>query len=149
RHRTWSTWPAEFRPGPDSRTASTGWATPPSRRTFADLDVLELNEAFAAQAELRRVLGNRRLPDGRLGFFHPDALTFGDPVRVSRLVAAAAAVPGVLSAKVTRLRRLFRTDQGELAAGVLPVGALEVAVCDNDPARPENGRLSIEIGGGR
>ncbi|WP_233273274.1 putative baseplate assembly protein [Streptomyces broussonetiae] len=101
------------------------------------------------EAELRRVLGNRRLPDGRLGFFHPDALAFGEPVRVSRLVAVAAAVPGVLSAKVTRLRRLFRADQGELAAGTLPVGALEVACCDNDPARPENGRLGIEIGGGR
>ncbi|MFD8392382.1 putative baseplate assembly protein [Streptomyces sp. NPDC059680] len=100
-------------------------------------------------AEVRRVLGNRRLPDGRLGFFHPDALTFGEPVRVSRLVAAVAAVPGVLSTKVTRLRRLFRTDQGELAAGFLPVGALEVAACDNDSARPENGRLTIEIGGGR
>jgi predicted phage baseplate assembly protein len=100
-------------------------------------------------AELRRVLGNRRLPDGRLGFFHPDALTFGEPVRVSRLVAVAAAVPGVLSAQVTRLRRLFRPDDGELAAGLLRIGPLEVAVCDNDPDRPENGRLSIVIGGGR
>ena len=31
-------------------------------------------------AELYRVLGNGRLADGRLGFFHPDALTFGEPV---------------------------------------------------------------------
>ncbi|WP_344322540.1 putative baseplate assembly protein, partial [Kitasatospora putterlickiae] len=100
-------------------------------------------------AELRRVLGNRALPDGRLGFFHPDALGFGEPVRVSRLVAAAAAVPGVLSAQVTRLRRQFGRDDGEPDAGLLRLGALEIACCDNDPDRPENGRLSIVIGGGR
>ncbi|MFI0237705.1 putative baseplate assembly protein [Streptomyces sp. NPDC016845] len=100
-------------------------------------------------AALRRALGTTRLPDGRTGLFHPDALTFGDPVRVSRLVAAAAAVPGVLSARVTRLRRLFRDDDGELEAGVLPLGPLEIAQCDNDPDRPENGRLSLVIGGGR
>ncbi|WP_225847560.1 putative baseplate assembly protein [Streptomyces sp. HPF1205] len=100
-------------------------------------------------AELRRVLGNGRVPGGRLGFFHPDALVFGEPVRVSGLVAVAAAVPGVLSAQVTRLRRLFRPDDGELAAGLLRVGPLEVAACDNDPDRPENGRLSLVIGGGR
>ncbi|MFE4513460.1 putative baseplate assembly protein [Kitasatospora sp. NPDC056783] len=100
-------------------------------------------------AELRRELGNRALPDGRLGFFHPDALDFGEPVRVSRLVATAAAVPGVLSVEVTRLRRRFRREDGELTAGLLRLGALEIAACDNDPDRPENGRLSIVIGGGR
>ncbi|WP_229852700.1 putative baseplate assembly protein [Streptomyces albospinus] len=100
-------------------------------------------------AELSRVLGNRALPGGRLGFFHPDALTFGEPVRQSRLVAVAAAVPGVRSVAVTRLRRLFHEDQGELEAGVLRLGPLEIARCDNDPDRPENGRLVIELGGGR
>ncbi|MFB6891294.1 putative baseplate assembly protein [Kitasatospora sp. NPDC056327] len=100
-------------------------------------------------AELRRVLGNRTLPDGRPGFFHPDALGFGEPVRASRLVAAAAAVPGVLSARITRLRRQFGRDDGEPADGLLRLGALEIACCDDDPDRPENGRLSIVIGGGR
>ncbi|GGO94873.1 putative baseplate assembly protein [Wenjunlia tyrosinilytica] len=100
-------------------------------------------------ADLRRVLGTGTRADGRLGFFHPDALTFGEPVRVSTLVAAAAAVPGVVSAQVTRLRRLFHHDDGELEAGLLKLGPLEIASCDNDPDRPENGRLSIVIGGGR
>ncbi|MCZ2523699.1 putative baseplate assembly protein [Streptomyces sp. HB2AG] len=100
-------------------------------------------------AALRRALGTGVLPDGRPGFFHPDALTFGEPVRASRLVAAAAAVPGVADARVTRLRRLFRGDDGELDAGLLRTGPLEVAQCDNDPDRPENGRLKLVIGGGR
>ncbi|MFI1729741.1 putative baseplate assembly protein [Streptomyces acidicola] len=100
-------------------------------------------------AELYRVLGSRRLPDGRLGFFHPDALTFGEPVRLSRLVAVAAAVPGVESVQVTRLRRLFEQDRGEREDGVLRLGPLEIATCDNDPDRPENGRLAISLGGAR
>ncbi|QQM44442.1 putative baseplate assembly protein [Streptomyces liliifuscus] len=100
-------------------------------------------------AELYRVLGSGRLPGGRLGFFHPDALTFGEPVRLSRLVAVAAAVPGVESVEVTRLRRLFHEDRGEREDGVLRLGPLEIATCDNDPDRPENGRLAISLGGAR
>ncbi|MFJ8671154.1 putative baseplate assembly protein [Streptomyces sp. NPDC093589] len=109
-------------------------------------------------AELTRVLSSRRLSGGRLGFFHPDALTFGEPVRLSRLVAVAAAVPGVLSVQVTRLQRLFHQAHGNdidhiddraLEDGVLRLGPLEIAVCDNDPDRPENGRLAIELGGAR
>ncbi|ELS51362.1 putative baseplate assembly protein [Streptomyces viridochromogenes] len=100
-------------------------------------------------AELHRVLGNGRLADGRLGFFHPDALTFGEPVRLSRLVAVAAAVPGVESVQVTRLQRLFEPDRGEREDGVLRLGPLEIATCDNDPDRPENGRLAISLGGAR
>jgi hypothetical protein len=100
-------------------------------------------------AELYRVLGTGRLPGGALGFFHPDALSFGEPVRLSRLVAVAAAVPGVESVEVTRLRRLFEQDRGEREDGVLRLGSLEIATCDNDPDRPENGRLEIALGGAR
>ncbi|MFC4467199.1 putative baseplate assembly protein [Streptomyces xiangluensis] len=100
-------------------------------------------------AELYRVLGSGRLPGGRLGFFHPDALTFGEPVRLSRLVAVAAAVPGVESVHVTRLQRLFHEDRGEREDGVLRLGPLEIATCDNDPDRPENGLLAISLGGAR
>lgn len=90
---------------------------------------------------VRNALSNR-------GFFHPDALTFGEPVRASRLVAVAAAVPGVLTARVTVLRRQSGQDEGELAAGLLSLGPLEIAQLDNDPDRPENGRLTV-VGGGR
>ncbi|WP_243788584.1 putative baseplate assembly protein [Saccharopolyspora gloriosae] len=100
-------------------------------------------------AELLRAFSDRRLRGGRLGFFHPEALSFGDPVRLSRLVAAATAVPGVRSVQVTRLRRLFHDDAGELEEGVLRVHPLEIACCENDPERPENGVLTFDFGGER
>ncbi|GAA0432940.1 hypothetical protein Aca07nite_02780 [Actinoplanes capillaceus] len=80
-----------------------------------------------------------------LAAFRPDALTFGDPVRVSRLTALAASVPGVRTARVTRLRRLSAPDAGELEAGLLRLGPLEIARCHNDPDRPENGRLELAM----
>lgn len=101
------------------------------------------------KAALLEALGARDLPDGRRGFFHPDALSFGQGVHLSRLVAAAQAVTGVESVQVTRFERLFEGPNGELAAGVLRLGPLEVARLDNDPGRPENGQLTLTLGGGR
>lgn len=99
--------------------------------------------------DLRRRLGTGRLPDGRLAFFHPDNLTFGTPVRVSQIVAVAAAVPGVRYVEVTTLQRLFG-DPGEAReTGVLPMRPLEVPRLDNDPAQPENGLLTLNPRGGR
>jgi hypothetical protein len=83
-----------------------------------------------------------------LALFRPDAVSFGEPVRASRLVAAAVAVPGVTTAEVTGLRRLFGTDDGAVDAGLLRLGPLQIAQLDNASDRPENGRLSIEVAGG-
>lgn len=101
------------------------------------------------EAALLAVFSNCVLPDGQLGFFHPDNLTFGEGIFVSKLVAAAQAVPGVESATVTKLERYAEGDQGELADGILRLGALEVARLDNDPSFPEHGKLALTIGGGR
>jgi hypothetical protein len=100
-------------------------------------------------AALHRVFGSGLLPGGAPAFFNPRALGFGEPVRVSRLVAAAVGVPGVISARVTRLKRLAGPDEGEPAAGLLRIGPLAVAVCDSSPDQPENGRVSIVAEGGR
>jgi hypothetical protein len=87
--------------------------------------------------------------DGAPGFFHPDRLTFGQPVSVSRIVAEAHAVPGVESVAVTRLQRLFQRPAGEIEQGVLPIGPLEIARLDNDPSFPENGGIRFDMRGGR
>lgn len=101
------------------------------------------------RAALLEAFSNRLLADGRRGFFHPDALSFGQGVYLSQIVAAAQAVAGVESVRVTRLERLYEGPNGELESGVLPLGPLEIARLDNDPGFPEHGRLTLELEGGR
>lgn len=94
-------------------------------------------------------LSDRSLPGGRAGLFHPDSFGFGDPVYLSRVYAAAVAVPGVDSAVVRRFRRYRERDAGELERGVLAVGPWEVAQLRNDPDFPEHGVLEIATRGGK
>jgi hypothetical protein len=116
-----------------------------------ELDVCVLPDFLRGhvKAALLERFSNRALPDGRLGFFHPDNLTFGAGVYLSQLAAAAQAVPGVESVRVTRLERMYEGPNDEIAEGVLNLGALEVARLDNDPSFPEHGLLTLIMGGGR
>lgn len=101
------------------------------------------------EAELLDVFSNRLIPDGRKGFFHPDNLSFGEGIYLSRLVASAQAVEGVDSVEVTKLERAGEGPNGEIEDGLLRLGPLEVAQVDNDPSLPENGTFTLTIGGGR
>ena len=58
------------------------------------------------ERELFDVLSNQDLPDGRRGLFHPDNFTFGQPVYLSALYAAAHQVAGVESVEVRTFQRL-------------------------------------------
>src|SRR5258708_20301822 len=49
-------------------------------------------------------LSNRALPDGTLGFFHPDNFTFGQPLYLSQLYQAILAVEGWDSASIPPLQ---------------------------------------------
>jgi hypothetical protein len=112
----------------------------------------------AVKAELLKVFSNRRLSAGDLGFFHPDKLTFGEGVYVSRLIAAAKGVAGV---DAVRLLKLVRQDDSAPPAltpggesrsipgdGVLSMAAMEIVQLDNDPDFPENGKLEFILRGG-
>lgn len=101
------------------------------------------------KAELLDVFSNRVLPDGRLGFFHPDNLTFGAGIMISKLVALAHSVTGVENVVVTRLQRYREVAGRELADGILKIGPLEVARLDNDVNSPENGKIAFTMRGGR
>lgn len=98
---------------------------------------------------LEELFSSRVLRDGRRGLFHPDNFSFGDPVYLSRLYAAAHAVPGVLSVKVTAFRRQGSKDELALQEGRIALGRLEIARLDNDPNFPERGVLSMELHGGK
>jgi hypothetical protein len=97
------------------------------------------------KAELLDAFGNRVLPDGKRGFFHPDNLTFGEGVSVSRLVAAARQIAGVENVVVTKLQRFAGPDEGAIADGLLKLAPFEVARLDNDPSFPENGVLGLDL----
>jgi hypothetical protein len=100
------------------------------------------------KAALLDAFSNRVLADGKLGFFHPDSLTFGESVYLSRIVAAGQAVAGVACVTVTRLQRRFQAPNHEIEMGFLPIRSWEIAQLDNDGNHPERGRLDITVSGG-
>ncbi|WP_117190422.1 putative baseplate assembly protein [Rhizobium terrae] len=91
------------------------------------------------------------------GFFHPDRFTFGQPVLLSPIIAAAMGVEGVRWVGIEidgfpqtgRFRRLDEQSIDYAEEGVLPIGRREVARLDNDPNAPERGRLRFYMEGGR
>jgi hypothetical protein len=108
------------------------------------------------EAMVLAVLGTGVLPNGALGMFHPDRLTFGQGIPVSPIVAAVQAVAGVMEVQLTRLARYAigapapRANGNDLPRnGVLAMGAFEIARLDNDPNAPANGRLTMIARGGR
>ena len=115
------------------------------------LHVCVLPDYFRADVlqAVGRVLSSNVLPDGRLGFFHPDNFSFGDPVYLSRIVAAAQAVEGVEAVRPERLQRLVGPLPTSLADGVIPIGSLEIAQLANNPNFRERGRLTLRAGGGK
>jgi hypothetical protein len=47
------------------------------------------------------------------------------------------------------LRRVGAHQPDQLAAGRVTLEGIEIAACDNDPARPERGRHALFLHGGR
>lgn len=102
------------------------------------------------RAALMRIFSKGWLDDGKSALFHPDNFTFGQPVYLSRLYAAAQSVQGVASVVIDRFQRLRMVDDRQpLDEGVLKLGRLEIARLDNDPNFPERGVVHIEVGGGK
>lgn len=102
------------------------------------------------RADLRDVMSDRRLPDGRLGLFHPDRLTFGTAVYLGPIITAAQGIPGVSYVECTRFSRYRQPGSDAREAGRIDIGPNEIARLDNDPSRPELGRFHLDaLEGGR
>lgn len=97
---------------------------------------------------LLEVFGNTDRPGGERGFFHPDNFSFGQPVYLSQIVAAAMRVSGVTWVEVERFQRWGQRPRDELEEGRISFGRLEIARLDNDPSRPENGKVEFLMQGG-
>ncbi|MFG3055774.1 putative baseplate assembly protein [Kitasatospora sp. NPDC048239] len=123
----------------------------PATPVPVELELVVCVEPFHVRAQvvqaLREEFSAGVLPDGRPGWFHPDRWGFGEGVYVSRILAAAQAVPGVSAVEVTGLRRQGEPDQGALHQGVLPVGPREIVLLDG--TRPRGGRITVTAAGGR
>ena len=92
------------------------------------------------------------LPDGSLGLFHPDRLSFGQDIAASRIVAAAQAQDGVLHVELTAFCRAgvdAKQAQATFVAGIIEIAGDEIAELENSPDFPERGTLALTIGGGR
>jgi hypothetical protein len=116
-----------------------------------EMQICAKRDYFRADVKqaLLEVFSNRLLPDGRKGVFHPDNFTFGQPIYLSVLYAAALAVDGVDTAKVTLFRRQGSTDLSPLLTGVLPFGRLEIAQLDNSASFPDRGVFKLDVQGGK
>jgi hypothetical protein len=101
------------------------------------------------EGNLIQLFSNRVLPCGRRGAFHPDNFTFGQPVYLSPLYAAAQAVDGVAWVKITRFQRRDVPGNQGITDGKLSFARLEIARLDNDPNYPEHGVFSLLMEGGK
>lgn len=93
--------------------------------------------------ELLDVFSDKVLANNQRGLFHPDNLSFGQPVYVSTLIAAAQAVAGVDSVMVKKFQRQHIDTNDALISGKLELGRLEIARLSNDPNFPERGSLTV------
>lgn len=101
----------------------------------------------AVKESLLKILGNGVLSDGSKGFFHPDNLSFAQPLYLSDLIATAMKVEGVRSVTVERFQRRQQPSPQALKTGKISLGPLEIAT-DNDPTVPDRGRLELKMEGG-
>jgi hypothetical protein len=101
------------------------------------------------KAALLKIFSDRVLPNGTLGVFHPDNFSFGQPVYLSRLYAAAQAVDGVASVQITKLMRQGDNNNDAVDTGQLSLGRLEIARLDNDPNYPDHGVFTLIMKGGK
>lgn len=113
------------------------------------------------QAELEAEFTEGYTSDGRPGFFHPDAWTFGQPLYASQLIGRALRVPGVCRVLEVSMRRLRGGGTGLVTITLNPedvpenvvdkmaIDAFEIVRVANDPSRLELGRIAFDIQGGR
>ena len=111
-----------------------------------DIRLLICPHGQAGAALIRRAVREALAPGSavRPGFFHPSRRGFGDPIRLSELLAHVARLPQVGAVKAEIFRPLGRAGAPDVAP-VIALGPTEIAQFLGDEARPETGRLSIAV----
>jgi hypothetical protein len=100
------------------------------------------------QSEVRWAV-RRALGQDTGGLFEPGRLRFGEDVHASDVIQAVTALAGVDTVCLNRFKRMGREHPDQSDTGRIMLDDLEIAVCDNDPARPERGHFTLQLHGGR
>lgn len=98
---------------------------------------------------LQDVFSNAIMPNGQRGFFHPDNFSFGQPVYLSDLYAAAQSVQGVGSVKIKTFQRQGDDNSSGIDDGRLDFERQEIARLDNNPNFMDRGVISFIMKGGK
>jgi predicted phage baseplate assembly protein len=112
---------------------------------------VEIDEAFPQQATIAKVqtaLNPAVNPDGTIGFFAFERLSFGESLHLSAVYAQLQSVPGVKDALVTTFRRLDVDTDPTTVRDSIFIRPTELGVVLNDPSQPDNGSLTISGSGG-
>jgi hypothetical protein len=99
------------------------------------------------RAVLEQELSDSYTGDGRLGFFNPDAWTFGQELHISEILGRIHQVPGVDHVIAARMRRWDAATPGTAEKIALRVN--EIILVENDPDHMERGSIRIDLQGGR
>ena len=97
----------------------------------------------ALQVQILQLL--RPGTDASPGLFHHSRMLLGASVYLSSVLAAVAELPGVDAVEPTDARRL--SEPPGTVHDVIAVAPDEIAVLDDDPSRPERGRLDVTVKG--
>lgn len=100
------------------------------------------------QSEVRRAV-KQTLGTGPDGFFEPGRLRFGEDLWASDLFQWVMSLDGVENICLNRFKRIGDSYPDMADTGQIRLDGLEVAVCDNDPAKPERGYIRLTLNGGR
>ena len=114
------------------------------------LSIPVISTYFSSQVKqaMQFAFSSQVLPNGELGFFHPDRFTFGQPVYLSQVIAIAMGVPGVQSVRVDRFQRLGMPPQEELELGRIRFGRLEIAQLETQMGVTGRGKIEFLMEGG-
>jgi hypothetical protein len=100
------------------------------------------------QSEVRRAVRDA-LGTGAGAFFERGRLRFGEDLHASDLFQALMALDGVENVCLTRFKRAGGRFEDCAARGLIALNDLEIAVCDNNPLKAENGYYRLSLVGGR
>jgi predicted phage baseplate assembly protein len=112
---------------------------------------VEIDDAFPQQATIAKVqsaLNPVVNPDGTIGFFAFERLSFGENIHLSAVYAQLQSVPGVKDALVTTFRRLDTDTDPTTVRDSIFIRPTELGVILNDPSQPDKGSLTISGTGG-